>query len=123
MTVQPYRHGAASTDGERRAGSYAASFASDNALPLLLIGLGVSWLLLGVRGRRLIDAGPQTTERAQPNPLLLGAVAVGAGVGVGLSLPSSRREDELLGRARARVRERVRRFYDETRQSDEEPQR
>lgn len=45
----------------------------------------------------------RSREIALDNPLAVGAAALAAGVGVGLLLPSTRKEDQLLGRQRDRL--------------------
>ncbi len=118
-------HDALVGDRARSVGSSTVRFASENLLPLSLVGLGLSWLVRSTHGgkrttpwpkdarERLIRSGQRTAEHAHDNPLLLGALAMGAGVGLGLTLPATRQGDQLLGHARERLVERIRTFLDE----------
>lgn len=54
-------------------------------------------------GERIRQGGTRGREFALDNPLAVGAAALAAGVGVGLLLPSTRKEDQLLGRQRDRL--------------------
>jgi ElaB/YqjD/DUF883 family membrane-anchored ribosome-binding protein len=108
----------------------AVSYVRDNPVPALLIGAGVTWLLMRSRagrpayygggrsaysdysrGSRVSEYGRSaetTVERwLRENPLTVGTVALAAGAAIGLGLPRTRTEDAWMGEARDTLVERA----------------
>ena len=91
----------------RQAGARAGK--STKAAGRKLVAAEHSLAQRATRGRdmvteKLTSAGRASREFAQDNPLAIVVGSLVAGLGMGLLLPTSAREDQLLGPARARVR-------------------
>ncbi|MFW6146204.1 MAG: DUF3618 domain-containing protein [Planctomycetota bacterium] len=59
------------------------------------------------------NARAEAAARFQEHPLTLGALAAAAGMAVGLLMPASRTEDELMGQAAGKARQRLRQTGEE----------
>jgi hypothetical protein len=66
---------------------------------------------VGHEGRRLArEGGNQVMTAMREQPLVVGAVLVAIGAAIGAALPSSRKEDELMGKSRDRLRDKAAEF-------------
>lgn len=125
------------TGGVRRTGSRFADFVRENPLPVVAVGLGLTWLVsqrsksaisgdrmsryaysdterrsgmaarLGEAKTYVQDLGTGARRQATENPLAVAAGALIVGLAIGLLLPETTRENELMGSARDRLAERA----------------
>jgi hypothetical protein len=66
---------------------------------------------VGYEGRKLVrQGGDQLLTVMRERPLVVGAVIVAIGAAIGAALPSTRKEDELLGGTRDRLRDKATEF-------------
>jgi ElaB/YqjD/DUF883 family membrane-anchored ribosome-binding protein len=128
----------AATNAARRTRETIAPVAQSigqNPWPAILIGAGLTWLIVdSTRGRRMPQSSPREPRRegagqsgqssqrrmrmmqtaqtrveriVRERPLVAGAAALGIGAAVSMMLPKTEREDELLGETRDAVVDRA----------------